>query len=98
MFFGRIGNAVVWIVALLVVVGFAGEMPFPHPADGVVRLTVEKTSKLLRYGVSSGKNPAVLAADTSFPRKDGNDDADIMIEAPAKGASEFFKVGRAPLK
>ena len=66
--------------------------------DGVVRLTVEKTSKLLRYGVSSGKNPAVLAADTSFPRKDGNDDADIMIEAPAKGASEFFKVGRAPLK
>lgn len=66
--------------------------------NGIVRLTVEKTSKLLRYGVSSGDTPATLAADATFPKKDGNDDADIVIEAPAKGSGGFFKVGRAPLK
>ena len=66
--------------------------------DGIVRLTVKQTSKLLRYGVSSGETPAVLADDTSFPRKDGKDDGDIVIEAPAKGVGGFFKVGRAPLK
>ena len=66
--------------------------------NGIVRLTVEKTSKLLRYGVSSGDSPAALAADASFPKKDGNDDADIVIEAPARASGGFFKVGRAPLK
>ena len=66
--------------------------------NGIVRLTVEKTSKLLRYGVSSGDTPAALAADASFPKKDGNDEADIVIEAPAKASGGFFKVGRAPLK
>lgn len=66
--------------------------------DGIVRLTVEKTSKFLRYGVSSGDDPATLAADATFPKKDGNDEADIVIEAPAKGSGGFFKVGRAPLR
>ena len=66
--------------------------------DGIVRLTVKQTSKLLRYGVSSGDTPADLAADATFPRKDGNEEADIVIEAPAKGTGNFFKVGRAPLK
>lgn len=66
--------------------------------NGIVRLTVEKTSKLLRYGVSSGDDPATLAADATFPKKDGNDGADIVIEAPAKGSGGFFKVGRAPLR
>ena len=52
MFFGRIGYAVVvWIVALLVVVGFAGEMPFPHPADGVVRLTEKDSPYILEQSV-----------------------------------------------
>ena len=66
--------------------------------NGIVRLTVEKTSKLLRYGVSSGDDPATLVADATFPKKDGNDEADIVIEAPSKGSGGFFKVGRAPLK
>lgn len=66
--------------------------------DGVVRLTVERTSKLVRYGVSSGATPATLAADPDFALTDGDDAGDIVIEAPAKGSSGFFSVGRAPLK
>ena len=66
--------------------------------DGIVRLTVERTSKLLRYGVSSGATPTGLAADSDFAPADGDDLGDIVIEAPAKGASGFFTVGRAPLK
>ena len=65
---------------------------------GIVRLTVERTSKLVRYGVSSGSNPAEMAADSAFAPKDGDDNGDIVIEAPAKGPSGFFSVGRAPLK
>ena len=66
--------------------------------DGIVRLTVERTSKLLRYGVSSGATPTGLAADSDFAPADGDDLGDIVIEAPAKGTSGFFTVGRAPLK
>ena len=66
--------------------------------DGVVRLTVERTSRLMRYGVSSGATPTGLAADSDFAPKDGDDLGDIVIEAPAKGSSGFFSVGRAPLK
>ena len=66
--------------------------------DGIVRLTVERTSRLVRYGVSSGTTPAGLAADSAFTPKDGDDNGDIVIEAPAKGTSGFFSVGRAPLK
>ena len=66
--------------------------------DGVVRLTVERTSKLVRYGVSSGDTPANLKSDADFAPQDGNDAGDIVITAPAKGTSGFFSVGRAPLK
>ena len=66
--------------------------------DGIVRLTVERTSRLMRYGVSSGATPTGLAADSDFAPKDGDDLGDIVIEAPAKGSSGFFSVGRAPLK
>ena len=66
--------------------------------DGIVRLTVARTSKLVRYGVSSGATPATLAADPDFAPQDGDDAGDIVIEAPAKGNSGFFSVGRAPLK
>ena len=66
--------------------------------DGVVRLTVARTSKMVRYGVSSGATPATLAADPDFALTDGDDAGDIVIEAPAKGMSGFFSVGRAPLK
>ena len=66
--------------------------------NGIVRLTVERTSKLVRYGVSSGDTPAALASDPDFALKDGDDAGDIVIEAPAKGSSGFFSVGRAPLK
>ena len=66
--------------------------------DGVVRLTVERTSRLMRYAVSSGESPAALSNDSSFAPKDGDDLGDIVIEAPAKGSSGFFTVGRAPLK
>jgi len=65
--------------------------------DGIVRLTVERTSKLVRYGVSSGAAPDAMAADSDFAPQDGDDAGDIVIEAPAKGASGFFTVGRAPL-
>ena len=66
--------------------------------DGIVRLTVARTSKFVRYGVSSGDTPATLTADSDFAPQDGNDAGDIVIEAPAKGTSGFFSVGRAPLK
>ena len=66
--------------------------------DGIVRLTVARTSKLVRYGVSSGATPATLAADPDFAPQGGDDAGDIVIEAPAKGNSGFFSVGRAPLK
>ena len=66
--------------------------------DGIVRLTVARTSKLVRYGVSSGATPSALASDSDFAPKDGDDLGDIVIEAPAKGDSGFFSVGRAPLK
>lgn len=66
--------------------------------DGIVRLTVARTSGLLRYGVSSGATPGALAPDAAFAPKDGDDQGDIVIEAPAKGSSGFFSVGRAPLK
>ena len=66
--------------------------------DGIVRLTVERTSRLMRYGVSSGATPTGLAADSDFAPKDGDDLGDIVIEAPAKCSSGFFSVGRAPLK
>ena len=66
--------------------------------DGIVRLTVARTSKMVRYGVSSGTMPGELSADATFAPKDGDDAHDIVIEAPAKGASGFFSVGRAPLK
>ena len=65
--------------------------------DGIVRLTVARTSRLVRYGVSSGATPAALASDADFAPKDGDDLGDLVIEAPAKGASGFFSVGRAPL-
>ena len=66
--------------------------------DGIVRLTVARTSKMVRYGVSSGTTPNALAADPDFAPTDGDDAGDIVIEAPAKGNSGFFSVGRAPLK
>ena len=66
--------------------------------DGIVRLTVARTSRLLRYGVSSGSAPGALSSDPDFAPADGDDLGDIVIEAPAKGASGFFSVGRAPLK
>ena len=66
--------------------------------NGIVRLTVARTSKMVRYGVSSGTTPGELAADATFAPKDGDDTGDIVIEAPAKGTSGFFSVGRAPLK
>ena len=65
---------------------------------GVVRLTLARTSKFVRYGVSSGDTPATLTADSDFAPQDGNDAGDIVITAPAKGTSGFFSVGRAPLK
>ena len=85
----------------------ASELPasIPQPRiksievkDGIVRLTVERTSKKVRYGVSSGATPGELAADADFAPQDGNDAGDIVITAPAKGGSGFFSVGRAPLK
>ena len=66
--------------------------------DGIVRLTVARTSKFVRYGVSSGDTPANLKSDADFAPQDGNDAGDIVITAPAKGTSGFFSVGRAPLK
>ena len=66
--------------------------------NGIVRLTVARTSKFVRYGVSSGDTPANLTADATFAPQDGNDAGDIVITAPAKGTSGFFSVGRAPLK
>ena len=66
--------------------------------NGIVRLTVARTSKMVRYGVVSGERPEALTADPDFAPQDGNDAGDIVITAPAKGTSGFFSVGRAPLK
>lgn len=51
MFVRRIGYAVVWCVAVFVVAGFAGEMPFPHPTEGVVRLTEKDSPYILEQSV-----------------------------------------------
>lgn len=64
---------------------------------GKVRLTVARTSPLLRYAVSAGDAPDALAADPAAVA-DGDAGGDITIEVPAKGAGGFFSVGRAPLK
>ena len=66
--------------------------------DGIVRLTVAPTSKLLRYGVSSGNQLTTIARDTTIAPKDGNDEGDLVFETPVKGPTAFFTIGRAPLK
>ena len=86
----------------------ASELPasIPQPKitsikveNGLVKLTVKGTSKLLRYGVNSGDAPndlAPLPVDTGVA--DGNDFGEIEITVPAEKGGRFFRVGRAPLK
>ena len=67
--------------------------------NGMVKLTVKGTSKLLRYGVKSGDVPhdlAPLPLDAGVA--DGDDFGEIEIEVPAEKGGRFFSIGRAPLK
>ena len=67
--------------------------------NGMVKLTVQGTSKLLRYGVKSGDTPndlAPLPVDAGVA--DGDDFGEIEIEVPAEKGGRFFSIGRAPLK
>ena len=67
--------------------------------DGVVRLTVKGTSRLLRYGVSSGDSPDDLAPlPLSAGVADGDDFGEIEIAVPAEKGGRFFRVGRAGLE
>jgi len=67
--------------------------------NGMVKLTVKGTSKLLRYGVKSGDAPGDLAPlPLDAGVADGDDFGEIEIEVPAEKGGRFFSVGRAPLK
>ena len=86
----------------------ASELPasIPQPKitsikveNGMVKLTVKGTSKLLRYGVKSGDAPGDLAPlPLDAGVADGDDFGEIEIEVPAEKGGRFFSVGRAPLK
>ena len=67
--------------------------------NGIVKLTVQGTSRLLRYGVKSGDVPSDLAPlPLEAGVADGNDFGEIEIEVPAEKGGKFFSIGRAPLK
>ena len=67
--------------------------------NGMVKLTVKGTSKLLRYGVQSGDAPDDLAPlPVSAGVADGDDFGEIEITVPAEKGGKFFKVGRAGLE
>ena len=67
--------------------------------DGLVKLTVKGTSKLLRYGVITGDTPDDLAPlPVSAGVADGDDFGEIEIAVPAEKGGRFFKVGRAGLE
>jgi len=67
--------------------------------NGIVKLTVQGTSKLLRYGVKSGDEPDDLAPlPVSDAVADGDDFGEIEITVPAEKGGRFFKVGRAGLE
>lgn len=67
--------------------------------NGLVKLTVKGTSKLLRYGVNSGDTPNDLAPlPLEAGVADGDDFGEIEITVPAEKGGRFFKIGRAGLK
>ena len=67
--------------------------------NGLVKLTVKGTSKLLRYGVITGDTPDDLAPlPVSAGVADGDDFGEIEIAVPAEKGGRFFKVGRAGLE
>jgi hypothetical protein len=74
----------------------AGDLPLPkvksiEVKNGVVRLTVEGTTPLMRYDVASGDKPSGLKR---AKRLDGESGRDMVIEMPATGKSGFFSVNR----
>ena len=67
--------------------------------NGMVKLKVQGTSKLLRYGVKSGDAPSDLAPlPLDAGVADGDDFGEIEISVPAEKGGRFFTIGRAPLK
>lgn len=74
-----------------------GDLPLPKVKsielkNGIVRLTVEGTTPLMRYDVASGDRPSGLKR---AKRLDGEYGRDMVIEMPATGKSGFFSVNRA---
>ncbi len=75
----------------------AGELPLPkvksiEVRNGVVRLTVEGTSPLMRYDVASGDRPSGMKR---AKRLDGPNGREMVVEMPATGKGGFFSVSRA---
>ena len=67
--------------------------------NGMVKLTVQGTSKLLRYGVKSGDEPNDLAPlPVSDAIADGDDFGEIEIDVPVEKGGHFVSIGRAGLK
>lgn len=64
--------------------------------DGAnVYVTVKGTVPYLQYGLSSGATPDAVAEGVGSPRTGAvADDEEIVLVAPAKKGSAFFKVGR----
>ena len=63
--------------------------------DGYVYLTVESTSRKMRYGVKAGRAPSALADGFETEVKDGSDEGTIVLRAKSGENGRFFKVGRA---
>ena len=58
-------------------------------------VTVKGTVPYLQYGLSSGATPDAVAEGVGSPRTGAvADDEEIVLVAPAKKGSAFFKVGR----
>lgn len=75
----------------------AGDLPLPkvksiEVKNGIVRLTVEGTTPLMRYDVASGDKPSGLK---QTKRLDGENGREMVIEMPATGKGGFFSVNRA---
>ena len=67
--------------------------------NGLVKLTVQGTSKLLKYGVNTGDEPGDLAPlPLDAGVADGDDFGEIELAVPTEKGGRFFSIGRAPLK
>ena len=58
-------------------------------------MTVKGTVPYLQYDLASGATPDVMTGRTDAPKGGAESvDEEIILVAPAKSASGFFKVGR----